>query len=187
MISNQNKASEMPEETELRIANNSIRGDGHNNSLMTDAVISTLPGDSARYASLLLQIASWPKVDRADISAPELRFEEYVRFCAENDLKIGNQVCYLALGITKDNVYDCENGRGQGMSHYEFIKKIKAFCAANREMLMQDGKVWAPTGMFWQKNYDGLKDVQDVVVTPNNPMGQARDIEGAQQYVKQLA
>ena len=35
-----------------------------------------------------------------------------------------------------------------------------------REQLMADGKVNAVAGIFWQKNYDGLKDQQEVIVEP---------------------
>lgn len=180
------KPEETPEETAIRIASNKARGNGRNNPLMTEAAVNTLPGENARYADLLLQLMSWPKVDRSDVGALEQRFTEYVRFCAENDLKIGNQVCYLALGITKDDVYDWENGRSQTQKHSDFIKKIKTFCAGNREMLMQDGKVWAPTGMFWQKNYDGLRDVQDITISPTNPLGAPPDISNVIEYRKQL-
>ncbi|CAJ0600759.1 unnamed protein product [Cylicocyclus nassatus] len=37
-----------------------------------------------------------------------------------------------------------------------------------REGLMADGKVNPVTGIFWQKNYDGLRDQQEVVVAPRN-------------------
>lgn len=46
---------------------------------------------------------------------------------------------------------------------------------------MQDGKVNPVTGIFWQKNYDGLKDQQEVVVTPNNPLGEMGDTERIKQ------
>ena len=53
----------------------------------------------------------------------------------------------------------------------EFIKKVKAACALYREGLMQDGKVNPVTGIFWQKNYDGFKDQQELVVTPTQTLG----------------
>ena len=46
---------------------------------------------------------------------------------------------------------------------------------------MQDGKVNPVTGIFWQKNYDGLRDQQEVVVTPNNPLGEMGDTERIKQ------
>lgn len=46
---------------------------------------------------------------------------------------------------------------------------------------MEDGKVNPVTGIFWQKNYDGLRDQSEVVVTPNNPLGEAQNVEQLRQ------
>ena len=47
---------------------------------------------------------------------------------------------------------------------------------------MEDGKVNPVTGIFWQKNYDGMKDQQEVVLTPNqNPLGEQKDAESLKQ------
>ena len=65
-----------------------------------------------------------------------------------------------------------------------FIKKVRQFCATYREGLMEDGKVNPVTGIFWQKNYDGMKDQTEMVVTPNNPLGDAADTQAlAQKYL----
>lgn len=40
---------------------------------------------------------------------------------------------------------------------------------------MQNGKVNPASGIFLGKNMFGYKDVQDVVVTPNNPLGDMPD------------
>ena len=47
---------------------------------------------------------------------------------------------------------------------------------------MEDGKVNPGTGIFWQKNYDGMKDQQEVVLTPNtSPLGEQADAEALKQ------
>lgn len=38
---------------------------------------------------------------------------------------------------------------------------------------MANGKLNPVTGIFWQKNFDGMKDTQEVVLTPNNPLGES--------------
>ena len=40
---------------------------------------------------------------------------------------------------------------------------------------MQNGKINPAAGIFIGKNMFGYKDVQDVVVTPNNPLGDDAD------------
>jgi len=47
---------------------------------------------------------------------------------------------------------------------------------------MEDGKINPVTGIFWQKNYDGLRDQQEVVLTPNqSPLGEQKDAESLRQ------
>jgi len=52
---------------------------------------------------------------------------------------------------------------------------------------MVDGKVNPVTGIFWQKNYDGLRDAQEIVVTPNaSPLGDGESAERlAEKYLEQ--
>ena len=42
-------------------------------------------------------------------------------------------------------------------------------------MLGADGRLNPVTLVWWQKNYDGLVDRQEVVLTPNNPLGNITD------------
>ena len=102
------------------------------------------------------------------------------------DMKVGNQAAYLALGITKDIVYQWEHGMTGTPAHHEFIKKVKQFCATYREGLMQDGQINPVTGIFWQKNYDGLKDTQDLVLTPNTQRLSDGDYQEIAEKYKQL-
>lgn len=140
-----------------------------------DNGISVEPGDCSKIALAALEFLSWGEVDKSSVPAMEERFRKYVQYCAEHDLKIGNQACYAAIGIDKDDVYDWTHGRSRSSTHSDFIKKVQKFCAFNREMLMQDSKVNPVVGIFWQKNYDGLKDIQDVTLTPGSPLGEAPD------------
>lgn len=51
---------------------------------------------------------------------------------------------------------------------------------------MEDGKINPVTGIFWQKNYDGLKDQQETIITPNNPLGDATDTDALRRrYLEQ--
>ncbi len=52
---------------------------------------------------------------------------------------------------------------------------MKSFCASYREQLGADGKLNPVTLVWWQKNYDGLVDKSEVVLTPNNPLGDMKD------------
>lgn len=157
---------EQPEDTQKP----KRKSNGKNSPVIGSNGVDIKKGDASKYANVLMELSSWDAVDRSDVEELEIRFHEYLRYCAENDLKIGNQMAYLALGLSKDNVYDMEHGRSFGSSHSDFIKKVKQICAGNRELLMQDGKVHPITGIFWQKNYDGMKDVQEFEIKSNNQL-----------------
>lgn len=121
-------------------------------------------------------------LDNEDVDEMERRFNNYLRKCAEWDMKIGNQAAYAAIGINKDLVYEWTVRRQSNPRRTEFIKKVQQFCAMYREGLMEDGKVNPVTGIFWQKNYDGMKDQQEVVLTPNtSPLGEQKDAEALRQ------
>ena len=124
---------------------------------------------------MLATILRWGPVDKSDVDALEKRFWNFVDYCMEHDVKVTNQVTYLAMGITKDDVYNWENDRTRSPAHSELIKKVKSFCAAYREMLGADGRLNPVTLVWWQKNYDGLVDKSEVVLTPNNPLGTIAD------------
>lgn len=147
-----------------------------------DNGITVEPGDNTKYAGFLGTIVGWPKIDKTSLNDLEERFQMYIQYCATHDMRIGNQTCYLALGINKDDVYDWEHGRKGTPRHSDFIKKVRNFCAAYRECLMQDNKVNPAVGIFWEKNYDGLKDQQDLVLTPNQRLSDMDAATIAEKY-----
>ena len=142
-----------------------------NSPVIGDGGIQTQPGDNARLVNYTMEIMQWDKPDRNDIQALDDRLFKYLQYCMDNDIKPGNMMCYLAMGINRKIAHEWENGTMGTPAHSDIIKKAKAICAGYRELLMQNGKINPVTGIFWQKNYDGLKDVQDVILTPNNPAG----------------
>jgi hypothetical protein len=150
---------------------------GGNSPVIGNNGLSTKPGDNSKYASILLELSTWERPDKGNIDALESRFIEYLQYCERHDIKVGNQMAYLALGISKDDVYNWENGRTLDNSHSDFIKKVKAICAGNRELLMQDNKVNPIAGIFWQKNYDSMKDIQDINITASNALQPTMSME----------
>ena len=139
-------------------------------------------GYNTRRIAFMQAILPTEPLDHNDVDEMERRFRHYLAMCAEWDMKIGNQAAYAAIGINKDLVYEWSVRRQTNPRRAEFIKKVQQFCAMYREGLMEDGKVNPVTGIFWQKNYDGMKDQQEVVLTPNqNPLGEQKDAESLKQ------
>lgn len=127
-------------------------------------------GYNARSIDFMMQIIPTKPLDKEDVPEMERRFENYLRLCIEYDQKVSNQAAYTAIGIDKDEVYNWTH-RDSNVRRCEFVKKVQSICRMYREKLMMDSRVNPAVGIFWQKNYDGMKDVQDVIITPNNPLG----------------
>ena len=139
-------------------------------------------GYNTRRIRFMQAILPTEPLDYNDVDEMERRFAVYLNLCAEWDMKVGNQAAYAAIGINKGLVWDWLNRREANPRRTDFIKKVQTICAMYREGLMEDGKVNPVTGIFWQKNYDGMKDQQEVVLTPNtSPLGETQDAEALKQ------
>lgn len=138
-------------------------------------------GYNTRMVAFMREILPTEPLDPNDVAEMERRFVRYLQLCEKYDIKVGNMQAYAAIGITKDKAYEWVTRRSSNQERYRFIKNVQSICGMYREMLMQDGKVNPVTGIFWQKNYDGMKDQQDVVLTPNNPLGDQPDTEKLRQ------
>ena len=132
--------------------------------------------------AFMMEIMPTEPLDSNDVEEMERRFNRYLQKCAERDMKVSNQAAYIAIGITKDNVYDWTVRSSTNPKRSDFIKKVQQICAFYRESLMANGKINPVVGIFWQKNYDGMRDQQEVVLTPNqSPLGEQKDAESLRQ------
>ena len=141
-------------------------------------------GYNTRRIAFMQAILPTESLDNDDVEEMERRFIRYLDLCAQWDMKIGNQAAYAAIGIDKGIAWEWVNRCTTNPARTDFIKKVQKVCALYREGLMQDGKVNPVTGIFWQKNYDGMKDQTEMVLTPNNPLGDSADTEAlARKYL----
>ena len=97
--------------------------------------------------------------------------------CREtNQLPTVEKMC-LALSWDRTYVFEMESGRKKGFSPNtaNIIKKAKNIIASLDAELAQEGKIQPVVYMFRAKNFYGMQDKQEVVVTPNNPLGDSAD------------
>ena len=113
-------------------------------------------------------------LDRKNKEELDQRFEDYLKLCMAYQIQPSNQACYLALGISKQTMSDWENGVSGTTLQADFSKKVKQTISAFREIAANEGKINTVWAIFMGKNYDGLKDQQDILVTPN-VIGQTDD------------
>ena len=78
----------------------------------------------------------------------------------------------MSLGAVKSTVWNWENGNGCSSERMNLIKKAKEFIASFESEMVTEGKINPVVYIFRAKNYFGMKDQQDLVLTPNNPLGQ---------------
>ena len=89
--------------------------------------------------------------------------------CAETQQVPNIEKLSNAIGYHRNTLLDWENGNSGGFSPYtkDIIKQAKQILASIDAELAQEGKTQPVVYMFRAKNFYGMKDQQDVVLTPN--------------------
>lgn len=149
--------------------------------------VQTEPGDNTKYLSHNLQIAQLPSIDTADPKQVEQRIFEYFSICNENDMKPSMASLALALGVSRNTLWEWSIGGFRSATHYDVIKKAVQMLDAQMVDYMQNGKINPVSGIFLMKNSFGYKDQQEVVVTPQTPLGEQVGAEELRdKYIKGL-
>lgn len=94
------------------------------------------------------------------------RTDEYIKGCIQRGLRPSVEGWALALGTTRSSLWDWETGRRHGPLSADFVKKAKELFAAFDADMVNQGRMNPVTYIFRGKNYYGMKDQQDIVVTP---------------------
>lgn len=130
------------------------------------------PGDNARY--LRYALASWnlPPIDIADEKQVEKRIGEYFAFCIENDRKPNMVGMANWVGVDKVTLNSWKRGDYRAETHSPVIKKACGMLEELWQDYMHNGKINPASGIFLGKNMFGYKDQQEVVVTPNQVLGE---------------
>ena len=109
------------------------------------------------------------------------RLNGYFTQCSETGQIPTVEDMALACGVTVATLWDWENRRPANPERTEMIKKAKSIMAAMDSKLVQEGKIPQVTYIFRAKNFYGMKDQQEVVLTPNaSPLGDQKDAESLQ-------
>jgi hypothetical protein len=103
-------------------------------------------------------------------SAQELaeRFDKLFEICLGEGFVPVVEMLALCSGFDRRTIHDIEVGnthKGDGMS--DVVKEAKDLIASMEAELARDGEISSNIYMFRAKNYFGMVDKQEVVVTPN--------------------
>ena len=138
------------------------------------------PGDNTRYLRMARVAMNLPPIDISDPKQVERRLNEYFDFCEANDRKPSLVSMANWLGVARETLTTWKNGTYRAETHSPLIKSAIGLMEELWVDYMQTGKINPASGIFLAKNFFQYKNVQDVVVTPNNPL-QNMDAETARQ------
>lgn len=153
------------------------------NAPMTDerrALISKLVTETIRTYNM-------PKVRNDEELAQ--RLVEYFNTCAATGERPTVEQMCQCTGYTIGTVWDWEVGRKPGFSPETgvIVKKAKEFLRVFDAKMVAEGALNPVVYIFRAKNYYGMKDQQDLVVAPQQPLGPEPDADKlAADYLKAL-
>lgn len=126
-----------------------------------------------RLLSETLTAYKQPRVTSDDELAE--RFDQYFSMCAQTGQVPTVEELALSSGYSISTVWDWEMGRRGGFSSStaEIVRKAKDYLKTFDAKMVVSGKLNFLAYCFRAKNYYGMADKQEVVLTPNNPMGSA--------------
>ena len=166
------------------------RGRGGNaNFPNSRAGLVTTAEDRALVSKLLGEVMveyKQPKVKTDEELAQ--RISDYFERCTmTGQIPTVEEMC-MSTGFSQEACYGWEVGKRGGFSSEtgKIIKKAKAFLKSFDAKLAVSGKLNFLTYCFRAKNYYSMTDKQEVVITPNNPLGEEQTASQVADQVRML-
>lgn len=135
--------------------------------------VHTEPGDNTKYINHSLKLANLPQIDTKNVEQLTNRIIEYFTICSEDDMKPSVAGLAVAVGVNRKTLWEWSTAEKSDRSNV--IKKAYALLDLQMTDYMQNGKINPVSGIFLMKNNFGYADKQEVVLTPNNPLGDVSD------------
>ena len=146
------------------------RGRGGKNNFPQSKVSVETDADRQLVSKLLTEVLvehKQPKVKDDDELVE--RIDDYFKRCAiSGQVPTVEEMC-MSTGYAQSTIWDWENGRRQGFSNStaEIIKKAKDVLKTFDAKLVISGKLNFLAYCFRAKNYYGMSDKTEYVLTPN--------------------
>lgn len=110
------------------------------------------------------------------------RMLEFFTVCIENGEVPTVEKMALAQGVVRQTLWEWEQGK-IGSTRADIVRKGKEMIASYDAEMVAKGKMNPVAYIFRAKNYFGMKDQQDIMVTPKNPMD---EVERPEDIAKRL-
>lgn len=95
--------------------------------------------------------------DKTDLLSLKSCFVNYLKLCQEDGFSVSNIAAYAAMGF-----YDVSHFvnfmKKKDEEYKQFAALVKNTCAMFREGMISDSKLNPVIGIFWQRNFDGLRN-----------------------------
>lgn len=150
--------------------------------------VHTEPGDNRKYILHSLRLAELPKLDMDNLEEVTQRVLDYFKICSEDDMKPSVAGLALAMDIDRRRLWEIREGKmGKNPAVSDTLKKAMKILDLQMVDYMQNGKINPVSGIFLMKNNFGYADKQEVVLTPNNPLGDTKDTkELEERYIESV-
>ena len=95
--------------------------------------------------------------DRNDLNTLRSCFINYLKLCQVNGFHAQNLAAYAAMGFGSYRQFESffQKDDPERKALYMFVKTT---CSMFRESMVSEGKLNPVIGIFWQRNYDGLRN-----------------------------
>ena len=95
--------------------------------------------------------------DRSDVNTLRSCFCMYVQLCQEDGFKVSNIAACASMGFPTTRHFDmfCQKDDPERKALQILVKST---CSMFREMLVGENKLNPVIGIFWQRNFDGLRN-----------------------------
>lgn len=144
-----------------------------------DFAVHTNPGDNAKYIRHNLMLAKLGDVDMTDKNAVEDRILQYFQICADNDMKPSVEGMAVAFGTDRQSLWRYANGVIQKIPKEVCCTLKKGYGVLNAQMadFMQNGKINPVAGIFLMKNNMAYRDETEVVIKPDQALGEIQEAD----------
>ena len=154
-----------------------------NHGQMPPCYYEVEPNSTADILNKMKILYSQPRVKSDEEIAERLNWY-FFDFCISAQMKPTIDSCAMALGVSRETLNNWENGES-GSYKLDTAKKIKALVKMFMESATFEGKLNPIVWMFYGKNYFGMSDKQEVVLTPNQGINDV-DVQAIQERMKTL-
>ena len=126
-------------------------------------------------------------VDKKDPLSIRSAFINYVQLCQEDGFPVTNMAAYAAVRSNKAEVERWY--RSDNPDYHDIAGMILGMCSLSREQQITAGSLHPVIGIFWQRNYDGLRndtEQQQAIIESDNDTSAKTASDYKKQYGKLL-